>query len=262
MSLRSGLSAARRSVLSSLYRRPVRLSNREPIVSFSFDDFPRSSYLAGGAILERYGARGTFYAAFGLMDTCNELGDQFRAEDMDSLLESGHELANHTFSHVSCRSVSAAAFCQDVEKGSHAIEEVSGAQPVNFAYPFGHVTVQAKRALSTRLASARSIFPGFNGPEIDLNLLRANSLYGGLDGAGEVEGLIAQNVLQNSWLIFYTHDVQPNPSPFGCTPSLFEAAVSCAARSACRILTVQDALEEAGVQNGKSKGHARRHVFA
>jgi peptidoglycan/xylan/chitin deacetylase (PgdA/CDA1 family) len=260
LSIRSILGAARRGVLCSLYRRPARLRNREPIVSFTFDDFPRTAYLVGGSILERYGARGTYYAAGGLMNTRNQLGEQFRAEDVDSLLEQGHELASHTFGHSSCRSVSCEEFCEDVKKGSEAVEDLSGMPSGNFAYPFGHVTLPAKRALAASLASARGVFPGCNGPEVDLNLLRANSLYGDLDGAREIEELIAENVQRNSWLIFYTHDVQAKPSAFGCTPALFEAAVSHAACSGCRILTVQEALEESGVQNGNPKGHVRERA--
>jgi peptidoglycan/xylan/chitin deacetylase (PgdA/CDA1 family) len=262
VSIRSGLGFARRGLLGSLFRRTVPLGNRGPIVSFSFDDFPRTAYSVGGSILEQFGARGTFYAACGLMNTCSELGDQFCAEDLDSLLEKGHELASHTYSHISSRSVPCAEFCEDVEKGRKAIEEVTGAESSNFAYPFGHVTLRAKRALATSLTSARSIVPGFNGPEIDLNLLRANSLYGDLDNAKRVEELIAENIKRESWLIFYTHDVRPNPSPFGCTPALFEAAVSCAMHSGSHILTVQEALLEAGVQNGNPKGQARQCVPA
>ena len=262
VSVRSGLGGMRRRVLCALYRRSLPLKNRGPMVSFSFDDFPRTAYLVGGSILEQVGARGTFYAAYGLMNTKNELGDQFRADDLDSLLEKGHELASHTYSHVSSRYTRCEAFCKDVEKGRQAIEEVTGADCSNFAYPFGHVTLRAKRALGMSLTSARSVIPGFNGPEIDLGLLRANSLYGDLDGARRVEELIAENSKRRSWLIFYTHDVRPNPSPFGCTPALLEAAVSCAARSDCQILTVQEALGVAGVQNGKPEGHVRRCVPA
>jgi peptidoglycan/xylan/chitin deacetylase (PgdA/CDA1 family) len=262
VNVRSGLGAARRGLLCSLYRRTVPLGNREPIVSFSFDDFPRSAYSVGGAILERFEARGTYYTAAGLMNTSNELGDQFRSEDLDSLLEKGHELASHTYSHISCRSVSCAAFREDVEKGGRAIEEMTGVDSTNFAYPFGHATLQAKRVLSTRLTSARSIVPGFNGPEVDLNLLRANSLYGDLDVVARAEELIGENVKGKSWLIFYTHDVRPGPSAFGCTPGLLEAAVSCAIRSGCRVLTVQEALSEIGVQNGKPKDQARWYVPA
>jgi peptidoglycan/xylan/chitin deacetylase (PgdA/CDA1 family) len=262
MSVRSGLGAARRRVLCSLYRRTVPLGNRGPIVSFTFDDFPRTAYSAGGPILEQFGARGTYYTAAGLMNTSNELGEQFCSEDLDSLLEKGHELASHTYSHISSRSVPCAIFCEDAEKGRKAIEEMTSVDASNFAYPFGHVTLQAKRALGPTLTSARSIVPGFNGPEVDLNLLRANSLYGDLDRATVAEELIRENVEKESWLIFYTHDVRPNPSAFGCTPELLEATVSSAVRSACRILTVGEALVEIGVQNGNPKGQSRWYVPA
>jgi peptidoglycan/xylan/chitin deacetylase (PgdA/CDA1 family) len=245
-------------MLCALYRRPVPLENPEPIVSFTFDDFPRTAYSAGGPILEQFNARGTFYCSYGLMNTCNELGEHFCADDLDSLLDSGHELASHTYSHISSRSLSAAAFREDVEKGRRAVEKVTGTESSNFAYPFGHVTLRAKQSLGTSVTSARSVIPGFNGPEIDLNLLRGNSLYGNLDAAGQVEELIAENASRGTWLIFYTHDVRPNPSPFGCTPGLLESAVSCAAQIGCRILTVREALLEAGIGGVEAKGQARQ----
>jgi peptidoglycan/xylan/chitin deacetylase (PgdA/CDA1 family) len=260
VSVRSGLGAVRRRVLCSMYRRDVPLGIRGPIVSFSFDDFPRSAYTAGGAILEQFGVRGTYYTAIGLMNTSNELGEHFSADDLDSLVARGHELASHTFSHVSCRSVSAATFRAEVEKGRKALSKVTGQYRANFAYPFGHVTLQAKKTLGTVLPSARSVIPGFNGPEIDLNLLRANSLYGDLEGAGRVEKLILENTKRKNWLIFYTHDVRPKPSAYGCTPELLQMAVSCAVLGGCRILTVREVLAEVRVQNGNRKGHARPHV--
>lgn len=213
-----------------------------PIVSFTFDDFPRTAYLAAGQILADFGVRGTYYASVGLMNTSNQLGDQFRSADIGSLLQQGHELASHTYSHISCRLSSWTDFQADVEKGKKAIAEFGGLGSGDFAYPFGDVTFQAKQSLD--LASARSIIPGSNGPEVDLNLLRANSLYGDLDNSTRLETLITENARRKNWLIFYTHDVRPSPSAFGCTPALFESTVHCAARSGCLILTVQQALAE------------------
>jgi peptidoglycan/xylan/chitin deacetylase (PgdA/CDA1 family) len=249
--LRSGLGAARRELLCSFDRRSVALENRGPIVSFTFDDFPRSAASAGAAVLECFGVRGTYYAAMGLMNTANELGEQFRSEDLASLLGKGHELASHTFSHLSCRSVPLSAFRSDAEKGRKAIESACGENSGNFAYPFGHVSLRAKRTLGPLFASSRSVISGLNGSEIDLNLLRANCLYGDLSASRGVEDLITQNLKQATWLIFYTHDVRPAPSPYGCTPALLEFAVSAALRSGSRILTVQEAVTEfeTGVAN-------------
>ncbi len=68
-----------------------------------------------------------------------------------------------------------------MKKGRAAVEEMTPQSTANFAYPYGHVTLQTKRGLGPGLSSSRGIFPGLNGPEVDLNLLRANRLYGGID---------------------------------------------------------------------------------
>ena len=245
-------------MLCSLYRRTVPLGNHGPIISFSFDDFPRTALSVAGTILERFGARGTYYAAVGLMNA-KELGGQFHVEDLHTLLERGHELGSQTFRHSSSRSVSLTAFRADVEKGRAALKDLTGVDATNFAYPYGHATIRSKKALGPTLASSRSNFPGFNGPDVDLNLLKANRLYGDVDQSASAEEMIVENAARKSWLIFYTHDVRPNPSLYGCTPALFESVVTFAVRSGSRILTVQEALAEVGVQIGHPKGQVPLH---
>jgi peptidoglycan/xylan/chitin deacetylase (PgdA/CDA1 family) len=241
MSLRSQLGSLRRKVLGSVCSSPAVLGDSGPIVSFSFDDFPRSAVTEGGTILKNFGARGTYYASISLMNTCNELGEQFRREDLDALLADGHELGSHTFGHISCRSVSSSQFAKDVEKGRQTIQELTGREDsANFAFPFGDVTLGARRVLNARLASCRSNWRGLNGRHFDLSLLRANSLYGQDDSAAKQ--LIVENERRSSWLIFYTHDVRPNPSKFGCSPSLLESVVSFAVRRGSRVMTVADVL--------------------
>ena len=108
-------------------------------------------------------------------------------EDIDSLLAKGHELASQTFDHSSCRAVSLS--------GREGVEEIAGHGSANFAYPYGHVTLWAKRKLGPELTSSRGIFPGLNGPEIDLSLLRANRLYGDVDECGQDVTVIGRSVL-------------------------------------------------------------------
>jgi peptidoglycan/xylan/chitin deacetylase (PgdA/CDA1 family) len=248
MTPRSVLSAVRRKALCSLYTRNVPWGDRGATVSFSFDDFPRTAYTVGGAILKSLGATGTYYAAKALMNTENNLGEQFGPEDIHSLLRDGHELASHTYSHISCKSVSISAYRNDVDRGRKAIEQVAGiSDSGNFAYPFGDVTLEAKETLGPQLCSSRSIFPGFNGPNVDLNLLRANSLYGDCGQLIKAQKLILESRKRNSWLIFYSHDVRPNPSAYGCTPSLLESTVSFALKQECRVLNVKEVLADLGV---------------
>ena len=243
MSIRSQLGRAQGSIISAFYRCTVPLGNAGPIVSFTFDDFPRTACSMGSAILEESGARGTYYAAVGLMNSSNHLGEMFVKDDVHALLEKGHEIGSHTFAHSSGRSTPLRAFEADVQEGIKTVEDFTGRSATNFAYPFGHVTLGTKKILAGRVTSARSIMPGFNGPEVDLNFLRAHSLYGGIEQARRAEELILENKKRKSWLIFYTHDVSHNPSLYGCTPALLERTVFTAAKNS-RILTIQDALFE------------------
>jgi peptidoglycan/xylan/chitin deacetylase (PgdA/CDA1 family) len=242
MSLRQQFGRARQFLLASVHSRPYTLTAPNPMVSFCFDDFPRTAYTEAKSILDAFGVRATYYAAPALMNTRNELGDQFTQSDLEELLVDGHELACHTFSHISCRKVLLSEFEHDVHKGRRWLHELTGHQPLNFAYPFGHVTISAKKRIGAQMQSCRGISHGINEPVSDLNLLRANSLYGGIESFPAIDSLLRAVEERGGWLIFYTHDVRQNPSGFGCTPALLEKAVSCAVRRGLRVAPVQSVI--------------------
>jgi peptidoglycan/xylan/chitin deacetylase (PgdA/CDA1 family) len=249
MSARSQLGKLRRGVLSSACRRLVSLGLEGPIVTFSFDDFPRTSLTLGARILETFGARATYYTSMSLINTTNRLGELFRREDLETLHDRGHEVASHTFSHLSARQVDYYTFKRDVEWGEAAIEDAMGVTPSgNFAYPYGDVTLRAKKNLGPELVSCRGTCSGLNGLEIDVNLLRANSLYGDVDRAGAAKQLILKNEERRCWLIFYSHDVAESPSPFGCTPELLESVCSFARARKGRVMTVAEVMLALGQQ--------------
>src|ERR1700744_6490478 len=151
-----------------MYQRPLS-PDREPLVSFTFDDFPRNALTVGGKILKASGARGTYYTALGLMGATTELGEQFRRSDLDALLADGHELGSHTFSHVSCRKVTAERFREEGRRGQAAIDSLTGDQQRrNFAFPFGDITMHAKRSAGRYVSSARGIWGGLNDGTADL----------------------------------------------------------------------------------------------
>src|SRR5438874_5730252 len=88
-----------RKAASLVFRRPFVISPTRPLISFTFDDFPRSSLLAGGAILNRFGVAGTYYACLGLLGTEAPTGRLCVLDDLMRILAEGHELGCHTFSH-------------------------------------------------------------------------------------------------------------------------------------------------------------------
>ncbi len=245
MTIRSQIGKVREEVLCSLFRRAVMLENPAPTVSFTFDDFPRSALTVGAGIIERFGGRATYYTAMGLMGTSNKLGEHFIATDLSALIERGHELANHTFSHRSARRTSCDEFIEDVTRCEKAIRATIGANSSNnFAYPYGETTLAMKKQLGPRLGSSRGTCGGLNGPQVDLNLLRANRLYGGVEQFEPAKRLILENEKRNSWLIFYTHDVSEDPSPFGCTPALLERTASFAAERGHRSVPIASVVTE------------------
>lgn len=237
----------RRHWLPVVFRRTMRL-HTGPIVTFTFDDFPRTAYTVGGAILKSFGASGTFYTAYGLMNTTDcYSGDQFRLDDLHCLIADGHELASHTFHHVSGRDTSPPEFVQDVLDGRTTMQSVPGLSVSdNFAYPFGAVTAATKRAVGKIMLSCRSTYRGVNRPVVDLNLLRANPLYGGTEQVSMVRKLLCRNQELGGWLIFYTHDVQNPHSRYGCAPALLELAVKAALETSMKLMTVSEVLASAG----------------
>lgn len=217
------------------------------IVSFTFDDFPRSAYTAGGGILASHGAAGTYYAAMGLMDTENEFGPHFSRDDLHRMVAEGHELGCHTYSHFDCRESDGETVANEISRNAHALKQVMPSYSFrSFAYPFGRFALPAKCKLAPRFDACRTIRSGINVGTVDFNLLRATSLYNGGRDLDEVSDLIRRNREIGGWLIFYTHDVDDRPSRYGCTPHYFEDVVRMAAASGSQVLTVGAALDELG----------------
>lgn len=241
--IRDSLKKAYYSAVSAVHRRPVALGEAPPMVTFTFDDFPRSAYDAAGATLRAFGGHGTYYAAPGWMDGGPPSSDRYRTADLPALLRDGHELGTHTYSHVSCRSLSTAAYAAEIAKGHEALQQLVGDRAsAHFAFPFGAVTPAVKKVAARQCQSCRVTIGGCNGPVTDLNFLRANRLYSDSVPFSQIEALIAGAARPGRWLMFYTHDVRDRPSPFGCTPQYFEDTVRCAVAAGMRVLTVGEVL--------------------
>ena len=241
--IRASLGNMRRKLHALAYRRPAILKCDVPIVTFTFDDFPKNAGTSGAAIVESFEGRATFYTAMGLCGIENRLGTQFDLEDLFSLAERGHEIGNHTFSHLSARKCRFAELLNDVHRCEAAFQSARiPGWTRNFAYPYGEVSIFSKGRLGSVLGSCRGTEPGGNGPEIDLNLLRANALYGGAERGQAACDLLRENSKRNAWLIFYTHDVCDKPSPYGCTPELLERVAQCAAEYGYHSLPVERVL--------------------
>ena len=232
-----------RSSSRLFFRRPLVVRSRVPLASFTFDDFPQSAWTTGGAILRRFGLRGTYYASFGLMDRSTPNGKMFSLQDVKSLLEEGHELGCHTFDHYNSWKTKPMIFEGSVIKNRRVLEEMlPGVSFRTLAYPISEPHPLIKRRVGRYFLSCRSGGRSPNVGVIDLNALGACFLEQSRDNPGALKELIDRNCRERGWLVFATHDISNSPSPYGCTPELFEDIVSYVVSSGTRVLPVVRAL--------------------
>jgi len=197
--------------------------------------------------------------SLGLMGKQSPLGAMFEAEDLKELSRLGHELGCHTFNHCHSWNTPPEVYEEAILKNRQALATLlPGLSFQTFAYPIsaprpGVKKVAGKHFLCCRGGGRRRI----NAGEVDLNLLSVNFLEKSRVDAAAIRAVIEQNARARGWLIFATHDVCDQPSPFGCTPKFFEQALDWALESGSRILSVREALNalrgHAGINEPESR---------
>jgi hypothetical protein len=234
----------RRFMARRFGRRIYAMHNKEPFISFSFDDFPISALAVGGAIVKRYGLAGTYYASLGLMGQNAPAGRVFSAGDLKKVSTDGHELGCHTFAHCHAWETEPSVFEESVLENRRALEKVlPGASFKTMSYPISCPRPETKRRMDKHFACCRGGGQTFNAGRADLNHLNAYFLEQSRHDPSAVKKMIERNCRAYGWLIFATHDVCETPSPFGCTPEFFEGVVQCAASCGARVLPVGAAWE-------------------
>lgn len=102
-----------------------------PMVALTYDDGPQTT--AGNHILDvlaQYGAKATFFV---VGDRCAS-----RASEMQRMVAEGHEVGNHTYNHKYLNTLGAAEIQAQVNRGTQAILDSSGAYPNLVRLPGGN----------------------------------------------------------------------------------------------------------------------------
>jgi peptidoglycan/xylan/chitin deacetylase (PgdA/CDA1 family) len=216
----------------------------EPIVSFSFDDVPHSAVRAGATILERYNARGTFYIAGGLQDKVIGETRLFSPDDVRYLVRAGHEVACHSFSHRKMSDLSEAVLERDLGRNKAYLDALSphNSAERNFAYPYNVAKWRKRHVFAKRYNSCRGGGNKINRGRVNRDFLYGVEIGGGKNTFEALSTYIEDVANKPGWLIFFTHDIDDNPSDYGCTRELFEKLVISAVEKSCRILPVRDVM--------------------
>jgi len=225
--------------------RPIKRLPSHPIVSFTFDDFPKSAAEYGADILSLIGAQGTYYACTGVVDQTSIMGKMYSEEDLRRLSEGGHEIGAHTHSHLDCAKATVESVRHEISNNVSLIEQLAGIEGVaSFAWPFGETKLLVKSSIQDLVKTSRGIRPGINGRGSDLYQLKSYELTPEQWTTQRAAIAIEKVARVGGWLTIFTHDVRPNPSPFGTTPQALKQLVRLARDSGCGVLTISKALDE------------------
>jgi len=239
-----------RDISLRVLKKTAYFSSNHKIVSFAFDDFPLTAITNGARILESYDLYGTFYASLGISGRDSNCGRLGTLENMLSLAHHGHELACHTYSHLSCAFQSPSLIRSECLQNQIIAKITSNIHLQSFSYPWGNIDPLCKYVISKIYNTARTVVHGINVNNIDLAALKSVDL---TDRNGLVKILEWLDRLCDSggWLIFTTHDVSETPSPYGSSIKLFERVLEICIKNNFRIMTVSNATSLCTYNNSK-----------
>ena len=216
----------RRRLTRRVFQQKARLTLTGPLVSFTFDDIPATAAQTGARILDEAGVKGTFYVCAGLFGREGHMGRFADETEVQALIQSGHEIAGHSFNHIDCHRTKSSEIEIDLDTNDQILSRL-GAPSDHFAFPYGEISPRSKRLISQRYSSLRGVHKGLVREGSDLNQLPGVGIEGH-QGEALARSWIDRAVAEQAWLILYTHDVRENPSPWGCTPDSLRRLVAYA----------------------------------
>lgn len=158
-----------------------------PVVALTFDDGPHPEYTPKLLdILRHHGVRATFYVIGRNVETHPDIARRIVSE--------GHEIANHSWSHPSLTSLSAARLRQEVESTSAIIEKVTGRRPTNIRPPYGAINERVRQIL-------------FNEHGLDVIMWSVDPLDWKRPGASVVAQRLVEGAAPGGILL--AHDIHP-----------------------------------------------------
>jgi peptidoglycan-N-acetylglucosamine deacetylase len=202
----------------------VRGPRDRPRFALTFDDGPGAGTRGVLELLEKRGAKGTFFLVGAELERHPELGRVVR--------DAGHELGSHSMAHLDHAEAGRQAALADMIEGVAAIERALGIEPRLYRAPYGHF-------VPVTLAEAER--RGWT------------CVYWSASGEdwreGESGASIAQRVLQDlgAGAIVLLHDAR-HGQPVSCDPMLaaLDVVLEEAARRGLEAVTVSDLLAVPG----------------
>lgn len=109
-------------------------------IAITFDDGPAENTLKILEVLDKYHVKASFF--------CIGKNIEKHPEIFKLILEKGHFIGNHTYSHTRAMGfLSARRLVEEISKCDEVCREIGGITPITFRPPFGIINPKTKRAL-------------------------------------------------------------------------------------------------------------------
>ena len=225
------------------YRRTVPLPANFSVVSFTFDDVLASACTRAADMIAAAGGRATYYVSGNFEQKSGAPPRFFSAQQLRDLVSAGHEIGCHGFSHLNYQEVAISDIETDIEKNRAYFTEIGVPVPRHFAYPYGCVSPNVKKACARYFASCRGIHGKVNRGVADLNLLGAFPLSSATHSKDSIDSLLDHLRRSSGWLIFFSHGIMERPGPFDATPELLAYTLDGVNQRGIAIANISDALQ-------------------
>ncbi len=237
------LRAARAEVEERVWADRTEIRRQHGVVTFTFDDAPTSALTIGADLVGQLGPS-TLYTSLGCCEKANAAGEvpHLTPVDIKAAARAGHQIACHSYRHAHFRELGAAGLAIDAATNATRLEDLIGAEILDFAFPYGEFSLWSKHVLAKRYRSLRGIRHGLNRSNADRRLLRSVSLDQRTFDVAALAELIEQCSRDRAWLIFFTHGVSDDCRWFDVTPAQLRQVVNLVEHAGLSVRTIDQHL--------------------
>jgi hypothetical protein len=142
------------------------------------------------------------------------------------------------------RTLTAPEILEDLRRNASFIREIlPGHTFSSFAYPFGELRLRNKALLAKQFSVCRGVGGGLNLGRIDIAQLRSVMLGPQSFEELRIEAWLDRAIASKAWLVFFTHDISDDPSPYGCLASVFAKTIESITKRGIKVLPINTAGE-------------------
>jgi len=171
------------------------LGDAQCAVSLTFDDGIQENYTLIAPHLDRFALKGTFTINGAMIgDLDDHYSPRMTWEEVASLYRNGHEISNHSWSHLKLTKLSDEELRIEIERNDSAIIAATGHRPSTFIYPYNARDERVREACVKGRVGTR---------EYQFGLGQANSH----QTQESISEWLRRQINEKSWGVAMTHGI-------------------------------------------------------